>query len=621
MKKIVKVVLLCTLALLLSVGAVAAGEDTVKSVTVTCELPAASQNPASAPVTGDNMKIVVQSDGRDKNLKEGTDFQIISSHWEEADQKKKLTSKDSFVSGRSYTLHVSFQFASEEVAKTYSYDSQSFINGKGATLESKTEEGLDGSNKITIFELSATFVCAPQQFAPKVSLTVKGDKNKEYDGKDVTLNAVVEKSSGVDYRFEWYRNGEKIEKADKETLAVKHAKDSGKYHCKVYATLTSDPNETTQSSETPSHEITITPHPVMIQIEDAQKNLFDKDPAFTYTVMGEIFDTLEGSPARDAGEDIGKYAITPGSLNFPEEVRESYTIEFKNGVFTVLNVTDLPFSAVSIHADLSRVVGKKDARIRISASKGALPEGARLSLKLSGDKAKEALAGQVKKDILKCFEITLVSADEKALTLPKHASLKIQIPLTEEEEGQKKDSISAGLYTTSAKMLDTDVVENDGVTYIAIQIKELGSIALYAGDAAAPLTSSAAGEDDTRGGGNLALWIVIIVLSLVAAGAIVFTVVWTRKHDPKAIRKKKEDAAPEKKTRAATPAPEKKKEAEEEDVKIFQKSDEEKIRRIADELNALPPVPETEGMENAPETEEKKPEKQSKVISFEDLED
>lgn len=554
------------------------------SVTVTAELPVAGK--ISEEVKEENIRIAYVSNSQNKILSAPLEFALIGSGWYDnsTGSSVKLRENDSFLSGRSYTLKIQFEIFDPNV----SIDGETglYINGTHATL----------SKQGSAYEMSCQFVCTPSNIAPKVSLVVESEKSKEYDGKGIELSAVVEKTAGVEYRFEWFCNAKLVPDANTEKLVIKNVADSGKYHCKVYAAIAGEPDENAQFTETTAHEITITPKSITIQIENAEKNLFDNDPAFSYTVLGEIYDELSGNPERESGEDIGTYSIKQGTLTFAPEILQNYNLTVKNGTLNILSVDDLPFSAVATLADLSYITGKDGSKIRVSASKGAIRSDAILKLSISSESDQKTLKDYAKKEVLKSFTVSVVDSDGKTLTLPKHATLRIQIPLTKEEASFVPETLTAAILTTSPEALETTIVEEGQISYLAIETKKTGTIALFEGEkTAAPPVSENTPQEAPEEEAPLVLWILIVLVTFVAVGAIVFTVIWTKKNRVSMPK----STTPPKATKVQN----------------------EKIRRIADQINAMPPTPQKEKAEAEKEGEKKDPPQKKNVISFEDLED
>lgn len=598
MKKLsIFVLMLClSAALCLSVSA---AEDHIYSVAVETASPAADHLAAETPI-GDTA--VIASVGEEKvNLTSVVDFDVLGFSWKEKDSGVVLGGEDRFISGRTYVLEVEMELITTLPVVGETVFS---IAGKEATLTQAGERG----EKLT---LSCEFLAIPENFEPKVSLTVEGEKTREFDGKGITLTALVEELGGISYEYAWYRDMVLIEGATGNTYTVRDVSQSGKYLCTVTARVTDDPTVEPKITRTASHDINILPTLITVQIENAEKNLADPDPEFSYTVLGNVCDPMYGSPSRLEGEDIGKYSILIGSLTFASDKIANYQIFVKQGTLTILDVGALPFSAVANIADLSYISGAQKAKIRASASKNAIPEGSILSLSTASAEVRAALGDTLGRNVMKAFSVSVVSKDGKKLTLPKHGTLRLQIPLTEEEAKTDVNTITAGFYDKSASLVETKVDENEGVTYISLEIKTLGTVALFEGEAKAQTPETSKPADEIKEDGGIWLWVLIAVVSFAAVLGIVITVVITSKN-------KKSSASLDQEGVKIAPAPkeEKKAEVEEKDplAEALASNGEEKEKQaqIARELNEISPVPEKE-----------KPKKKATktVVSFEDLED
>lgn len=80
--------------------------------------------------------------------------------------------------------------------------------------------------------------------------------------------------------------------------------------------------------------LTVTPRPVTVTVTDASKQFGDADPAtFEYTADGLLGgDSLQGSLARESGEERGTYAITAGTL----DAGSNYALQpVTAGIFTI----------------------------------------------------------------------------------------------------------------------------------------------------------------------------------------------------------------------------------------------------------------------------------------------
>ncbi len=612
MKKIF-CLLLASVLLFSAALSVFATEITALNVDVEGAILPVSGEKASQDLEEDlKAKILIETEGDTDEM----EVPVFEAYWTEADRGDvKLSSSDLFVAGRTYRLVIVLDFSSNAVPKIDG-DTKFTVN---------TTEGKHNGNKGDMIEFYCDFVATPGDYTPKVSLNVEGEKTKEYDGKGITLSAAVEKTEGVEYRYAWYRDGALVEGENKEKLVVKNVSDSGEYYVEVTAALSSDVSfNAAKKTKSASQKITVTPHVVTVEIHDAEKNLFDPDPKFTYDLLGEVYDDLTGALTRLEGEDIGKYSILIGTLGFPEEAAENYEIRVEQGTLTIIDVGKLPFATVNNLADQSYITGKSGAKIRVSATRSSIPEGAILSLTLPSANAKKDLEEALSSKLMKSFTVELIDEAGKKLSLPRHATIRIQIPLAEEEEKFDPNTITAGLLDSSATSLETKVFETSAVTYITVEIESLGTVALFEGKVASEeKTPEGNGEKKEEKGGALWMWILIGVISLAAVGVIVFVII-------KVKNDKKNEKKPEKG----------------EKIDPSRLEEKEKAARIAEHLNTLPPVPEKKPVsEKAMETrvvgaqvpalseekteepsEEASPEPEAekdakRVISFEDLED
>ena len=81
-----------------------------------------------------------------------------------------------------------------------------------------------------------------------------------------------------------------------------------------------------------SKEIVIEPKELSVTADEKEKTYGDKDPELTYTVEGlEYDDTLTGALDREAGENVGSYAILQGTL----DAGKNYTIMYEGADLTI----------------------------------------------------------------------------------------------------------------------------------------------------------------------------------------------------------------------------------------------------------------------------------------------
>ncbi len=118
--------------------------------------------------------------------------------------------------------------------------------------------------------------------------------------------------------------------------------------------------------------LTITPRPVQVAANAMDKVYGDHDPVLGFTAEAQSEgrglvegDSLNGALARAAGENVGSYAITQGTLT--DAANPNYTIEFTGAG---LEITQ---RAIALAADLiSRIYGESDPQLSVSIVGGSL---------------------------------------------------------------------------------------------------------------------------------------------------------------------------------------------------------------------------------------------------------
>jgi hypothetical protein len=102
---------------------------------------------------------------------------------------------------------------------------------------------------------------------------------------------------------------------------------------------------------------------------DAKSKIYGQiDPAFTYTVIGELVegDSFSGNLARVSGENVGTYAILQGTLT----AGSNYTITYNTALFTIL------VRPIEVTADTkSKVYGDADPGLTYRITDGTLATG------------------------------------------------------------------------------------------------------------------------------------------------------------------------------------------------------------------------------------------------------
>ncbi len=111
-----------------------------------------------------------------------------------------------------------------------------------------------------------------------------------------------------------------------------------------YNVIDSNGNNAVQVTRT----VNVIPRPITVTADAKTKVFGAADPALTYTITaGSLHgtDTLSGSLTRDAGSDVGVYAITQGTLSAPS----NYTLTFVPSTLTIthaeatVTLTDLSY--------------------------------------------------------------------------------------------------------------------------------------------------------------------------------------------------------------------------------------------------------------------------------------
>lgn len=607
MKKLLCAILTLCMILTLSLPVFAEGESVAKEITVTgLTLPVANEKIPKEPLKDDQVKLTATVKGEDAP-REMTS--MVSAFWAEADKPETALTEGKFVSGRKYHITITLEFQ-DAAPQIHSKDTKLTINDKEYKADGKEAKVSSEGEKLFI---ETDFTATPAGYSPKVELkTTDNVTTKVYDGAGLVLTAEVGEVDGIEHRYEWYRNEKLLENETEEKLTLVNVADSGDYYCEVFGKSTTDKKAEETSTKSAIVSISITPCKVTLNIHDVEKNVFDtKDPEFTYDIFDATgkephdLDKLTGSLARKEGSDVGKYEITVGTLAFADEVKDNYEIAVNTGTLTILKDDQTPYVPVSSIGDLVKITGAGGAKVQISAPKGAIPEGAVLTLDFASDEAKAALEKQFTKKILKGFTLELNDKDGKALAFSKEATLRILIPLTEEEAKEyKADTILAALYTKNGAKLEPKVIENNGTTYISVEIDSLGTVALMEGTKTAPPVTTTEKKAENKGGEEkkktpLWLWILLIAVSVIAIAVIVLAIV--------IVKKKKAAAA----TRAYIPRSRTSK-----PTAAAPKEEDKKPLESGTETRAVPAV---EEKPVAAEPAEEKT-KTRRIVPFEDLE-
>lgn len=557
MKKILSLLLALLLILPLFPTVFAEEDDKKDEVKIT-----SVQIDITTPAPGGKVHIPVAADvtvkAGDETLSSTDGAYTVTASWRECESMdgdgstEPLKEGDAYVAKKTYQLEMTLTLTEGKLPDLSSV----LVRLNGKTVKKASDEftggfGVKGENTVM---LKKEYTCFPSDLTsiqPVVS-TVKVDGQnfssdhsveKEYDGKEVVLTVdILNKQSGVSYTYQWQKDGKDVAGRTEEALKLRNVADTGEWSCTVAAFYTENPTVLSSPTHSPKKSVKITPHSIKLILEDAQKNLYDKDPAFTYTILGEAYDELVGSIERVQGETIGNYPLLLGTLAFPDEVKDNYFISVQQGSLTILEAGQTAFSAVSGILNGAQIYGDQNSNFRASATTGALPEDSNLIFnRVESDTDKETLAQSSSKSMLKCFTVSAKDKNDQAVTLPKHAALQILIPLTKDEAASYvKNTMTVKLLMgKTVKDLKAEEVITGEVKYLSVLLEEFGTVGVFAGDELPPVTVGGdTAQDTTPDGegdsGTLWLWVMIAALVVIAVGAIVFTVIWTGKNSPAA---------------------------------------------------------------------------------------
>ncbi|WP_225607886.1 MULTISPECIES: MBG domain-containing protein [unclassified Pseudomonas] len=226
-----------------------------------------------------------------------------------------------------------------------------------------------GSNYILDFK-DGVFTISP------ATLTVTADgKTKVYGEADPTLKYRVDGLKGNDVEADVMNSGSLVRQA---------GEDVGNYGINQGSV---DLNGGAGKNYVLHYEagtFSITPATLVVTADGSTKVYGDFDPKLTYSVTGmrngDTEDQLvAGSVVRDAGENVGSYAIRQGDVDLTSGKGQNYVLSFANGTFTVTPAT------LEVTADShTKVYGDLDPTLSytVTGFKGSDSEA---NLGLSGD--------------------------------------------------------------------------------------------------------------------------------------------------------------------------------------------------------------------------------------------
>lgn len=134
--------------------------------------------------------------------------------------------------------------------------------------------------------------------------------------------AAVHEQEGYIYTYQWYaadgagqtKDGRKIEGAAEKVYSVPVGKDAGNYYYYLEITAQKTDNGDTAAVAVPV-KMTVTPKTITVLPNEGQKKYFGQpDPMFAYTLSEDCDAEITGALEREAGEEIGRYVFTMGTL-------------------------------------------------------------------------------------------------------------------------------------------------------------------------------------------------------------------------------------------------------------------------------------------------------------------
>ena len=149
-----------------------------------------------------------------------------------------------------------------------------------------------------------------------------------YASDESLLTVVVNEQPGHTYRYQWYgEDGEPIDGANEPTYNPGTGLNAGEYRFSVEVTATKTENNDNQTSSTTLTLNVETAEVKVIPDSDQFKYFGQNDPELSFTVSQDI--QLTGKLSREAGESVGTYGITVGTLSSADE---NYSLTFTEGV-------------------------------------------------------------------------------------------------------------------------------------------------------------------------------------------------------------------------------------------------------------------------------------------------
>ena len=227
---------------------------------------------------------------------------------------------------------------------------------KGYKFTGWTVEGLDGTTTINSGEsftmpngnVTLTANWEEQKIADYITLTPT-DVTKPYDGNSyaagtATVEGKKENSVLTGLTIEYSVDG-KTWTTDPNTITATNVSDS-----KTVKVRVSSDNYTGELVGT--EELTITPKSVTVTADNKSKVFGEKNPELTATVTGTLGeDTVKYDVVREAGENVGKYTITPSG----KAEQGNYSVTYATGTLTITKAETMTLTPELTGKDAEKV--------------------------------------------------------------------------------------------------------------------------------------------------------------------------------------------------------------------------------------------------------------------------
>ncbi|MDO4889815.1 MAG: MBG domain-containing protein [Coriobacteriaceae bacterium] len=207
------------------------------------------------------------------------------------------------------------------------------VEGEHAGVYAITATGSTAQGNYTVSYEDATFTISKAKLSVAVA-----DATKVYGDPDPAFTVEV---SGLQF--------EDTAGLISYTLTREPGKDVGEY---TLALAGADVQGDYEVSYVPA-KLTITPAPVTVRVDDAQKTYGDVDPAFSAQVeglkLGDPASSIAYTLSRSAGEDVGTYPITATG----RADQGNYTVAFEAGTLAIgqAEVVVTPVNAVKTYGE------------------------------------------------------------------------------------------------------------------------------------------------------------------------------------------------------------------------------------------------------------------------------